>query len=166
MAASENALLESGRKRDRFQAELQVSNWWFTVVQCHRLWHGTFSMCLLVWPTDSSWRSWHSTYWPTGSWWSHVMSWCLGGQGLRKNRGFMSLFPRLSHYHQISSPLGPFSVGYQWLHCSAKLSLPENSSLLTFLFSSLSSGGGSLCMCVLMDLLIYPLIYFNLACHT
>lgn len=87
------------------------------------------------------------TCWPTGSWGSHVTSWCLSGQGLRKNRGFIHLFPHLSHFHQISSPLGPFSVGYQWLHCSGKLSLSENSFLLTFLFS-FNCGDGSVFVCV------------------
>ena len=73
---------------------------------------------------------------PLGSWCSiHVTSWCLSGWGLWKNRSFISLFPHLSHFHQISSPLGPFIVGYQWLHCRERLSLPVSSFLLTFLFS-------------------------------
>lgn len=44
--------------------------------------------------------------WPTGSWCSRVTSWCLRGQALTKNRGFISLFSHLSHFHQISPLLG------------------------------------------------------------
>ena len=89
-------------------------------------------MYLLVWPTGISWQSWPVC--PSGAdaqSMSHPGASVAGG--LWKNRSFISLFPHLSHFHQISSPLGPFIVGYQWLHCRERLSLPVSSFLLCYI---------------------------------